>query len=134
MEEFTEEKQPKNHNAAERKNDDSGISKTKGGQAPQGTFDSFQALKHIAPFLWLWDLYAQSRFVDDRDSAKNYALIYEKRERFIFWLDLVLRVFLVWVVLTILLKTLHLDLPDLSGMVPHIRIPGENPWFEWPSR
>ncbi len=54
-------------------------------------------------------------------------MIYEKRERVVFWLDLVLRAFLVWVVLTILLKTLHLDLPDLSGVVPHIRIPGRTP-------
>ncbi|OFQ63956.1 MULTISPECIES: hypothetical protein [Rothia] len=134
VEEVTEEKQPKNQEGAEGENNHSGISQTKGEPAPQGTFDSFQALKLIAPFLWLWELYAQSRFVDDRDSTKNYAMIYEKRERVVFWLDLVLRAFLVWVVLTILLKTLHLDLPDLSGVVPHIRIPGENPWFEWPSR
>lgn len=48
-----------------------------------------------------------------------------------FVLDMMVKVIIVWVVFYLLFSVLHID---PSGVVPHIRIPGENPWFEWPSR
>lgn len=48
-----------------------------------------------------------------------------------FVLDMMVKAIIVCVVFYLLFSVLHID---LSGVVPHIRIPGENPWFEWPSR
>lgn len=48
-----------------------------------------------------------------------------------FVLDMMVKGIIVCVVFYLLFRVLHID---PSGVVPHIRIPGENPWFEWPSR
>lgn len=48
-----------------------------------------------------------------------------------FVLDMIVKGIIVYVVFYLLFTVLHID---PSGVVPHIRIPGENPWFEWPSR